>query len=87
MKATIYISFGVAILALINICIELYKLSKHAALTDEDKKKLGTLLKFRQMVAQNDSELKRGEINEFLHEKQNKEITKLIDKYEETAKR
>lgn len=94
MKIVIYILLGIIILVIVSVWIDTYQTSKYlekakhvgtdkTKLTEEDKIKLGTLQKFREMVVQNDSELKRREIDEYQHEKRNKEISKLIDEYED----
>ncbi len=93
MTVVIYILIGLIVLIIADMWIETYREAKYIEqrkaleqkakqLTEEDKIKLGTLQKFKEMVIQNDSELKRKEINRYQHEQKNKEISELIDKYE-----
>ena len=89
MTTVIYILLGLITLIIVSVWIDAYRESKYIeqvkerkTLTEEDNIKLGTLQKFREMVFQNDSELKRKEINEYQHEEKNKEISKLVDEYE-----
>lgn len=90
MILVIYILLGVIVLVIVSVWIDTYNKAKYLKeqieehkLSDEDNIKLGTLQKFREMVFQNDSELKRKEINEYQHKENNKQIAKLIDEYEE----
>ena len=90
MLIVIYILLGLITLIIVSVWIDAYRESKYIeqakerkTLSVEDNIKLGTLQKFREMVFQNDSELKRKEINEYQHKEKNKEISKLIDEYEE----
>lgn len=91
MILVIYILLGIIVLVIVSVWIDTYNNAKYLEvkhieekrLSDEDNIKLGTLQKFREMVFQNDSELKRKEINEYQHKENNKQITKLIDEYEE----